>query len=65
MSRDDIPTNHPCLACDGKYEIKEEQSDGRYKVSLCRWCTQGGMDRGQAVAWLTYKRKRKESRGHE
>ena len=65
MSRDDLPTVIPCLACGGDYEKIEELADGRYKATNCRWCTHGGMNREETLAFARHQRERRQSQGHE
>jgi hypothetical protein len=51
MSRDDIPTLVPCLACGGAFRFLEELASGRYRTVLCAWCTRGGMTAAQLKVW--------------
>jgi hypothetical protein len=51
-----------CFACGGDYQ-KADIQPGKYRMSVCRWCTNGGMDREQVKAWTEHveERKKKES----
>jgi hypothetical protein len=57
VSRDNIPTLILCLACGGEYEKVDEQN-GAYRMTRCRWCTYGGMDRAQQQRWIDHVKRR-------
>lgn len=56
-----MPTLQTCLACGGNYEIVEEDDTGRYRGTMCRWCTSGGMTLKQARKWHRHVQGRKSS----
>jgi hypothetical protein len=49
--REERPTLVPCLVCDGEYTRSTESEDGRYRIVMCAWCTNGGMDEAQRRRW--------------
>lgn len=60
MSREEITTILICLACDGTRELRLEDGSGFYRIVACSWCTDGGMDRTQVLAWTKHERERRE-----
>jgi len=52
---DESPTLVPCEACGGTNTTEKRESvsggPGRFSVTLCRWCTNGGMSAEQRQRW--------------
>jgi hypothetical protein len=59
MSRDDMPTLVPCLACGGEFRLVFEDENGVYRTHTCRWCTSGAQSPSQIRAWREFTEKRK------
>ena len=56
---DDDLTPILCMACEGKYRIMNDTSDGRHIMVRCRWCTMGAMNQEQFIKWNKYIREKK------
>ncbi len=55
FEREERPTLVPCVVCDGDYQ-RTSETDRGYRMTLCRWCTQGGMTPEQREAWNAERR---------
>lgn len=44
-----------CRACSGNFRIMYESAEGRYKMSVCQWCTRGGQSPSQFSSWQEHR----------
>lgn len=57
---DDEKTPFCCMVCDGEFiQTNYKTGSGTYRVSQCRWCTQGSMNESQFKRWKKWSNAKK------